>query len=371
MKPSSSKSDRSRWKRFARQFLNLGIGEERDYLVENLSLLLSAGLDVKVALEAIRQGVVSRRLQTIIHEVTQEISAGAPLSSALEQTELVAVQIIALIRIGERSGRLSENLRVIGEQYKKDREFRSKVRSAMMYPILVLSIAAVLGLGIAWLVLPRLVNVFHSLTIELPMITRILLAVGTFLGAHGHIFVPLIGLGILMIIYIVFLFPPTKRIGQALLFSIPGIRKLIREVELARFGYVLGTLLSAGVPIMQSLEALSDSTAFFKYKKLFRHLLEHVKLGDSFQKSFLSFRSLKALIPPPIQQMIISGEESGRLAEILIIIGETFEHRTETTTKNLVVVLEPILLALVSAAVLLVALAIIMPIYSLIGNFNV
>ena len=175
---------------------------------------------------------------------------------------------------------------------------------------------------------------------------------------------------VVWIIYFVFLFPKTKFIGQAFLFIIPGVSDLLREVELARLGYVLGTLLQSGLPIVDALDSLRDSTAILRYEKFYRHLFINVEEGNSFQKSFGSYKGINGLIPPPLQQMIFSGEQSGKLAETLLVIGKTFEDKTETTSKDLTVVLEPIMLVIVWVAVMGVALAVILPIYTLIGSLH-
>lgn len=347
-----------------------GLGEERDYFVENLSLLLASGIDVITALSAIARGVKSIRLKKIIADTQDLITSGYSLAAALERTNLLPTHIIALVRVGEKTGRLAQNLGVISNQYKKDRIFRSKIRSAMLYPVFVLSLAFVIGMGIAWFILPKLAHIFETLTIPLPFITKVLIKTGNFLGEHGQIFVPSVFLGIGLLVFIIFFFSRTKFIGQSILFHMPGIRDLIRELELARSGYILGTLLESGLPITDALDSVRDTATFLRFKKFYSYLTESIIEGNSFEKSFKNFPTSTALFPIPIQQMIFSAEQSGKLAGTFISIGQTFEGKTETSTKNLATVLEPMLLVLVWIAVMIVALAVVLPIYSLIGNLN-
>ena len=357
-------------KNFVRRLALIGLGEEKNYLLENLATLLAAGVEILAALDSIRAEMRSKMIQRIIDQIKKSIENGSPIWRALDESGLFASQIIALVRIGEESGRLSENLKTLVEQQQKDRAFHSKMRSAMLYPIFVLVLALLLGTGIAWFVLPRLAQIFNSLNLDLPWITKVLIIVGNFLAQYGSIVIPAFLLTLLLTFYFVFLFPKTKFIGQNFLFHLFGIKKVIREIELARFGFILGTLLQAGLPIVEALRSLADATGFANYKKFYQFLESKIQEGNSFQKSFRLFRQTGKLIPAPVQQMVVAGEQSGDLAEILIRIGADFEERTETTMKNFSVVLEPILLVVVWLGVVGIALAVILPIYGLIGGIN-
>lgn len=351
-------------------FQNIGISKEKDFFVENLSLLMESGMSIVPALESIKEGVRSKRMKTILTELQEDIDSGSPLWKALESPDIFPDYIISLIRVGEETGRLSENLKIVGLQEQKNRTFRSKLRSAMMYPIFVLVVTLVVGIGIAWFILPRLVTVFSQLGLELPLATRLLIRFGGFLGEYGSIAVPVFVLIISIIVYFVFIFGKTKFIGQWLLFNFPGIKKLIQEVELSRFGYILGTLLEAGLPVTNALNSLHQASTFSNYKKMYAYLRDSISDGNSFEKSFALYPKSRLFIPFTIQQMISAGEQSGSLSKTLVKIGEIFEEKTEITTKNLSIILEPILLVVVWLGVVGVALAVILPIYNLIGGFN-
>lgn len=347
-----------------------GLGEERDYFIDNLTMLVESGMGLLNALDSLRLSVRTERMRQVIDVLKYEVISGSTLWRALEELELFSGQIVALIRIGEESGRLTENLKVIALQQQKERLFKSKLRSAMMYPVFVLALAVMMGLGIAWFILPKLSLVFSQMKINLPLITRVLIGFGTFLSHYGVIVLPAFAFVVMIISYFVFFFSKTKFIGQFLFYHFPGIGKLIRETELSRFGYILGTLLDAGVPVTESLESLARAESFYSFKKLYLSLKASIEDGNSLQKSFEENKSISSVIPVPIQQMIVAGEKSGRLPEVLLNIGNNYESRLDDTTKNLTVILEPILLVIVWLMVLSVALAIILPIYSLIGEFK-
>lgn len=346
------------------------VSKEREYFVDTLSLLVGSGMPMIAAIDALSKEIRSPGMKKILERLQDEIISGLPLWEALDHTRLFRHHTISLIRIGEESGRLSDNLKLIAKQETKDRALQSKVRSAMMYPMLVLTLTLVIGIAISWFILPRLAQVFTSLNLDLPFITKMLILFGTFLGVWGYIVIPIfIGL-LFTVIFIFFFNQRTKYLGQIFLFSLPGIRRLFQEVELARFGFLVGTLLDAGVQLTESLRSLEEATELKPYKKLYAHLRVSVEEGHAFQRSFESYPHSNRLISIPIQQLVAAGEQSGNLSKTLITIGETFESRTDETTKNLTVLLEPILLVIVWGGVVSVALAVILPIYNLIGGLT-
>lgn len=346
------------------------MNEQKEYLIENLALLLDSGMNVLASLEAIRTETRSGTMKKKITAMIADVDNGSTLWHALEATKMYQGYIISLVRIGEESGRLPENLQIIVNQQKKQRTLTSRLRSALIYPGIVLSMTVILGLGIAWFILPNLAKVFASLHLKLPLISQILIGTGVFLGKYGIIVVPSIIFGMLFMIFILFINKKTKFIGEMILFNTPGVRGLIKEVELARFGYILGNMLESGIIIIDAMDSMKAAITLKPYRKLYQHLADSIESGNSFQKSFKSYKGIDRLMPPHIQQMVVAGEQSGRLPNTLIKIGETYETKTENTTKNLEVLLEPILLIVMGVGVLFVALGIIVPIYSLVGGLN-
>lgn len=351
-------------------FARIFVGNEKDFFIDSLAMLIDSGMDILSALDAIEKEARSVFMARIVKGIKDDVESGSYLWQALSSSKIMKPHIISLVKAGEDSGRLKENLNVIVDRLQKDRLFRSKLRSAMMYPSLVISLTLFLGIGIAWFILPRLTTVFSNLRIELPVMTKILIAVGNFLAEYGTVFIPSLLAAISLFLYFIFINSKTKFIGQFLLFSFSGIRRLIQEVEISRFGYTLGSLLKAGLPITQSLDSLRESSDFYYYKKLYRQLNEKIKEGYSIQESFNAIRKSHKYVPLSVQYLITAGEKSSNLPNILIKIGKSYEAKNEITTKNLTTLLEPILLIAVWLGVVFVATAVIMPIYSLVGGFN-
>ncbi len=352
--------------RLLRIFRTFGLRKEVYFLIENLSVLLSAGMDISSALASIREEITSSRMQEIIREVEDEVRGGSSLSRALEKAQVLSSRILSLIRLGEKSGRLTENLKVIALQNEKEALFRSRIRSSLMYAVIVFTLTIVVGVGTAWFTLPKLASFFKELEAELPPITKALITIGGILRKYGAIIIPLFLLLIGAAFYFLFSFPKTKFIGHLLLFKAPLIKNLIKQVEIARFGFLLGSMIQAGMPTVESLDAMRGTTTFLNYRKFYIYLKEKVEEGNSFKKSFNLYPDAKKLFPSSVRQMIIAAEQSGTLSETLLRIGKMFEQKTEITARDLPILLEPILLVIVGLMVALLALGTILPIYSLI-----
>lgn len=344
--------------------------KEREFFTNNFAMLLAAGVPVNQALTALQDSSKNKQFVTALQIIKDDIDNGLPLHKALEQTKFISGQTLSLIKLGEASGRLLENLRVAAKQEEKQRIFKAKIRSALLYPGFVISLTVVVGLAVAWFLLPRLSTTFSDLGVKLPLVSRLLLSIGDFMQKYGAIAVPATIIGGIGIAYLLFAAPKTKVIGQRLLFAIPGIKRLLLEVEVARFGYLFGTLLDAGLGVTDALEALEGATTMPQYKKLYRHLGQSIENGFSFKDSLKNFDGIDRLLPPAVQQMVIAGERSGALPDTLRNVGDIYEEKSAITTENLEVILEPILLVTISIGVLGVAVAVILPIYSLIGGLG-
>jgi len=343
----------------------------RDYFTGNLALLLNADVPVQEALSSLQETSKYKPLNNALEQMKRDIDEGLPLWQAMKRAGVASDQTLSLVQLGEQSGRLIDNLHVAARQEEKQRVFRAKVRSAMLYPAFVLSLTLLVGIGVAWFLLPKLSVTFTQLNVTLPWISQIFINLGVFLKDNGVWAVPSFLTLLVLIGYVLFALPQTKHVGQALLFKIPGVSRLLHEVEVARFGYLMGTLLQAGLTVTQSLQSLEDATSLRPYKKLYRHLYESFEEGYSFRATLPKYPSGRRLIPAPVQQMVIAGERSGSLPETLENVGRIYEEKADISTQNLEAVLEPILLIMVWIGVMGVAVAVILPIYSLVGGLGV
>lgn len=344
--------------------------KQREYFTENLALLLKSAVPVQDALESLRSTASSRQMKKALARMSADIEAGYNLAQALERSGTVSDQTLALARLGEASGQLVENLQLAARQEEKRHVFRSKVRSALIYPSFVLGLTVAVGLGVAWLLLPRLASTFTQLQVKLPLVSRVMIDFGIFLKDHGVVVVPIVLAALALLGYILFAAPHTKDIGRRMLLKLPGIGRLMREVEIAQFGYLLGTLLQAGLSVTQALALLNETSILPQYKAFYKYLSVSFDNGFSFKNSFAHYKHSATLIPPAVQQIVVAGERSGSLTEVLLTVGRTYEQKSDITTANLEAIIEPILLVIVWIGVMLVAVSVIIPIYSLVGGVN-
>lgn len=344
--------------------------KDRIYFTASLALLLEAAVPINDIFESLRETSRSRRFTRALEQMKRDAEEGIPLWKVLDRTRVVSEQTLALVRLGEESGNLVKNLQIAAKQEEKQRLLRAKISSALLYPAFVFGITIAVGLGVAWFLLPRLADTFAQLHIKLPLISKIVISFGEYLGKNGYWLIPMVIVAIGLLVYVLFVARKTRGLGQRLLFHVPGVSRLLREVEVARFGYLMGTLLGAGLSITQSLIMLEEASTVPHYKKLYKYLYDSFDNGYSLRASLKKYKSVNKLLPPAVQQIAIAGERSGSLPEAMLSIGKIYEEKADITTQNLEAILEPILLVIVWFGVLIVAVAVILPIYSLVGGLQ-
>lgn len=342
----------------------------RDFLADNLALLLTSDVPVASALHSISETAKTRNLRLALLQAEQEINDGSPLWKTLQINNLASPQTLALVRLGEESGNLSENLQAAASQEEKQRLFRAKIHSALVYPTFVFSVTLLVAIGVTWFLLPRLAETFAQLNTPLPLITKIFINTGAFLNHNGIWAIPLL-LGIIYgSIYFLFFSKAFKRYGQSILLHFPGIGRLMSEVEISRFGLMLSSLLEAGLGITESLKLLETATNNYRYQKFYRELAVQFDEGFNFRTSLSKIPNSQKLLPPSVQQMLFASEKSGSMPQTLNTLGKIYNDKLELTTQNLESIVEPVLLIVVWFGVLGIAVAVIVPIYGLLKGIN-
>lgn len=349
-------------------YISIGFGNEKDFFIENLSLLISSGMGITAALDAMASSVKTKKMRKIIAYIQQGVSSGMPLWKAFKETKIFPQRVIAIIKSGEDAGRLPEHLNLVTVQLHKEKVFKSRIVSALIYPIIVLILAFSVTLWLGWFILPNMISIFNQPTESLPISTQIILSVGKFFKSSGVVAVPVVIFLFAFFIYLFFVNRKTKFLGDFFLLRIPGVKNLIVGVEMGRFGYIFGALLQAGFLVDESLESMKDSTNYSSYKKLYSHLQKSILEGETFKTSFASYKGINRYIPPHIQQLIVAAEKSGHLPETFIRIGVIFEEKTEAMSRDLATILEPVVLILVGLVVAFIMFGLISPIYELPGN---
>src|SRR3989344_816152 len=357
------------FKRMSLAVANMGLGKFRSPFIQNLAMMLGAGLHVTDALAALEREAKKGPMRKLVEKIRADVDNGYALWRAMDARGYFTPYSIALVRIGEESGNLAQNLDNLATQDEKDHAMKQKVKMAMMYPSIVIVLTFIIAIGLSWFVLPQLVGVLVALNVKLPATTLAVIAVADFFTQHGATAVPS-AFGGLFLMGVLVKFTKLQIVMQWFLLKVPGIKSLIREASIARFGIILGSLMSAGVAPVEALHSLAEVTTLWSYRRFYTKLTEHVQIGDSFSKSFQEIKGSKKVLPVSVQQIIVTGEQSGRLSEVLAKIANIYQKKAEETAQKLPIILEPMLLIVIASLVAFIAFSIIMPIYSVVGNIG-
>lgn len=367
--PSRFAAQRKELQKFFSSLNHLGMGRQRMMFIQSMAMMLTAGLSLVDSLQTQLLEAKSKAVKGLIQGIISAVESGSPLWKAMDDQSLFSPYEIALVHIGEEGGNLARNMEYLAQQQEKDRALKAKVKMAMIYPAIVIVLVFVLVMGLGLFVLPNLVQVLYSLHVELPLATRVVIAFSQLFEAHGAVMTPLLFL-VLIFVLLLGKYTRFRVVSQWLVFHTPGIGSLAREATIAQFGVILGGLLRAGVPLVEALSSLVEVTHIVSYKNFYQRLLEHVNAGDSFSKSFTLLPETNHVLPVSVQQLIVTGERSGALADVLMKIAEMYDKKASETAEKLPVILEPLLLIIIAGIVAGIAFAIIVPIYKVVGNIG-
>ncbi len=341
--------------------------KEKMFFTKYLAALTQAGIPLDRALLAIHNQTKSTSMHHILHVVLTDIASGEFLSTSLKKfPHAFDPLIVNLIEVGEQSGTLTESLFRIAEHIEKTRELKGKIRGALLYPIIV--ICGTLGIAtyLVLVLLPQLLPLFTSLNIDLPWTTRVVLAISNFLITYSREIAFSVVAGIIGFILLMRIKAFRLRVDWLLL-KLPLIGPLITKVQVTQLASVMGTMLKAGMTIVESLRVASGSLTNLVYQRGLAAIADSIQEGESIS---IYLSKHKQLFPGFVVQMIAVGEETGKLDESFLYIANFSEREVDDATKTLTTVLEPALLITVGLFVGFIAISIITPIYSLSGGIK-
>lgn len=326
---------------------------------------MGAGLAIDESIDVLRRQTKGS-LGRILEHISQTVKHGDTLASGLAAfPHVFSPLFIHLVAAGEASGNLQGNLLHVVGQLEKEYELNSKIRGALMYPAIIVLAAGFIAGGIFIFVLPNVIEMFKSLDVELPLATRVLIAVATFISEHGVLTLVLLfamGFGVLIIRRLSFF---DSLLHGALLF-IPIIGGIAKKVNLARFTRSLGTMVQSGITIDEAVDITKNTLDNVHYKRIFDELKEAIKLGNELSSVL---ERHPRLIPVMATHVIYVGEQAGSLGDMLLYLANFYEQEVSDVTKNLSELLEPFLLIFIGVLVGGLALAVMTPIYEVIGSF--
>lgn len=338
------------------------------FFTKHLSVMLKSGIPLDQSIATLKDQTKNSTFKQILASVQADIENGQTLQKALSKHQPIFSSLyISLIGIGEKSGNLEDNLEYLSLQLKKSYDFNKKIQGAMLYPKLILVATFIMGMFLSIFVLPKLVDLFRSLDVKLPLSTKILLFVANIMKSYGVIIVAaFIGIGVL--ISFLLKTPFIKPKWHKLLLSLPYVGQLNQNIQLASFCRNMGIMLKSGLTITDALKTQFNATDNLVYKDYLGNLLKSMEKGKRLADEMEPKKY--PLIPLIVPRMIDVGEKTGKLEDVLVYLGDFFEEDVDDTTKNLSNILEPVLLLVIGVVVAFVSLAIISPIYQLTGGIK-
>jgi len=339
---------------------------EKIFFVQHLGVMIKSGISLAQAIKALSVQTRNKRFAKTISEIQKKVEAGQALGDVLSGYPRIFNELfINMIKAGEVSGKLEEALAQLYVQMKKDHDLVSKIKSALTYPVII--IIAMIGIGVFMilLIVPKITTLFDDISAELPLATKMLITLSDFTVAY----LPFIGIA-LIALAVGFFYSIKKEKGKkifhAFLLKFPIIGGIVRKINLARFARTLSSLIKTDIPIIQTFQITSKVVGNYHYQKAIASTAEKIKKGAGIEEVLKDYPKL---FPPVVVQMVSVGEQTGSIDTILEELAIFYEEEVTQTMNNLPSIIEPILILILGAGVAAMAVAIVMPMYSLTEQF--
>jgi len=336
--------------------------KEKLFFVRNLQVMISAGISIPKALNSLAEQTKNKRFKKILLNLAEEITKGKNFSEAILSFPDVFSEFFQnMIKVGEETGNLENVLLKVAEQMEREYELKNRVVGALIYPAVILTFMVLEGIFMLAFVVPKLSQAFKELGVSLPFTTKIVISLGDFFGKYWYFL-------LLFVFLIFFLFQFLKKTEgfkkfiDKIFLSLPIISPIVKNLNSAFFARSLSTLFSSGVPIVNSLEITSNTLDNFYFKSVLRGGIERIKKGEKLSQILKNYPNI---FPQTVIEMMAVGEETGQTAEVLGKLADFFEEEVTNATKNLVSVIEPLIMILVGAVVGFFAVSMVQPMYSM------
>ena len=336
--------------------------DELVMMTRNLGAMLVAGLSLSRALSVIERQSKNPRLKGIIKDIIDQINKGETFHSAISRYPKVFNDLyVAMIAAGEEGGQMAQTLKTLSVQMERSSTLKKKIKGAMIYPAIVIIILVIIGVLMMVFVMPSITDTFKSLDTDLPKTTLFLMAVSDFMSNN-------LLLTMVLLIGSVGGFAAWlrtqmgKRVSSWVLPRLPVIGKMAKEVNSARTARTLSSLLSSGVDVIRALNITEDVVQNYYYKQIIAEAAKRVEKGTALSEVFVEHDDL---YPVLVGEMILVGEETGNISQMLEELADFYEAEVEQKTKDLSTIIEPLLMVFIGGTVGFFALAMIAPIYSI------
>ena len=367
--PEKNKEKKTR-ESFLKRDFSLPFGRvslvQKALFAKHLAVMLRSGLPINEAFTIIIDSNKGR-FKNVLKKILISVQNGNTLSSSFERFPAVFGGLfVNTTRAGESSGTLEENLENLAVQLEKEKELQAKITGAMVYPAFVMFAAFIMGMGMSFFVLPKITPLFEGLKVNLPWTTRVLISFSHFVQNSG---VPLFFGIVLGIVFLIWLNRQkfVKPVTHFVLLYFPVIKNISRNANLARFCRMLGMLLRSGLNIDEALGITADTLGNYYYRTALTKVSRRIGKGNKLSTNLNEYAKY---FPPMVVSMVRVGEESGKLEETLLYLADFYDLEVDGATKALATAIEPILLLFIGGVVMVLALSIITPIYSITSGIS-
>jgi type IV pilus assembly protein PilC len=355
-------------KSLAQKEINMPFGNKvkaKDLTIfsRQFSTMINAGLSLTKSLGILAAQTESKVLKKVISEVLSDVEQGKGLSEAMAKHKNVFPPIyVNMVKAGETGGVLDVVLMRVAEHFEKEAAIRSKVKSAMAYPMAMFTFSILITVVLIVFIVPIFVNMFNTMGGELPLPTKVLLMASNFLNSYWFIIIPaLIGA-----FYAFNVYKKTKN-GRhqvdAIKLKIPILGIMTKKMSVSRFTRTLGTLMASGVPILQALDIVADSSGNAIVSDAVKAARASIKEGETISKPLVGSK----VFPPMVVQMIAVGEETGSLDAMLSKIADFYDIEVESMVEALTSIIEPLMIVVMGILIGGIIVSLYMPMFQIIN----
>jgi type IV pilus assembly protein PilC len=341
--------------------------KDRVLFSRQLSTLINAGLPLLQALRSVNNQSTSKPLKIVLSQVIGDVEGGGTLANAMGKHPRVFNQVyLSLIAAGESSGTLDQALDRLAIQQEKEADLNSKIRGAMIYPVVVLGVMILVIGFMVVKVLPQVKSIYEGMQgQELPLLTRIMLAVSDFVIGFWWVIALVLGFGVFFTTRWART-GPGKQVIDKIKMKVWPVGPLFMKVYMARFARTGTTLVASGVPLLQMLNITAQAVNNVHIYAAIMRASEKVKGGKSLADSIDNDPNFLPLVP----NMLRIGEQSGSIEQMMAKVAEYYEKEVDTEVDNISSIIEPVMMVALGIVAFLIVAAVLLPIYGLAGSDN-
>jgi type IV pilus assembly protein PilC len=340
--------------------------KELAIFTRQFSVMIDAGLPVVQCLEILGSQQSNKAFQRVLFEIREDVEAGSSLHEAFKKHPKVFNDLYCnLVAAGEAGGILDTILQRLSVYIEKAVKLRSAIKSAMIYPVVVVTVAILVVMVIMWKVVPTFANLFEGLGAQLPLPTRIVIAISNFLGRWAWLVIILV-IAVAVTIRLYYRTPGGRYTIDKILLKVPVFGIVLKKIAVARFCRTLATLVSSGVPILEGLDITARTSGNAIVEEAIMKTRKAVEEGKTLTQPLEESK----IFPGMVTQMINVGESTGALDAMLGKIADFYEDEVDEAVGNLMSMLEPVIIVFLGITIGGIVIAMYMPMFSLINKIQ-